>query len=68
MVKRFYSLALLCLTVLTVAAQGTVTIVADPADGSPVGKPSYDLQGRRVNPSAYRGIIVTNGKKVIHTK
>ena len=43
MVKRFYSLALLCLTVLTVAAQGTVTIVADPADGSTVEKLSSVL-------------------------
>lgn len=43
-----------------------ITTISD--DNSPVGKPSYDLQGRRVNPSAYRGIIVTNGKKVIHTK
>jgi len=38
------------------------------ADNSPLGKPCYDLQGRRVNLSTYRGIIVTDGKKVMRAK
>jgi len=36
MLKKIYSMALLCLTVMTASAQSTVTIVADPADGSTV--------------------------------
>ena len=34
-------------------------------DRSPLGKPCYDLQGRRVNPATYHGIVVNSGKKVV---
>ena len=38
MTKKLYSLALMCLLVLTASAQSAATIVADPADGSTVDK------------------------------
>lgn len=28
--------------------------------------PAYDLQGRRINPNQTRGIIITNGQKILH--
>lgn len=28
--------------------------------------PTYDLQGRRINPNQTRGIIITNGQKILH--
>lgn len=28
--------------------------------------PSYDLQGRRINPNQTRGIVITNGQKILH--
>lgn len=36
MMKRIYSIALMCLVWMTASAQNTVTVVADPADGSTV--------------------------------
>lgn len=36
MLKRFYSLALMCLVLATAYAQSTVNIIANPADGSTV--------------------------------
>ncbi len=28
--------------------------------------PTYDLQGRRINPNQTRGIVITNGQKILH--
>ena len=44
---------------------GIVTVNSDLPSS---GKYCYDLQGRRVNPATYRGIMVLDGKKILHWK
>ena len=75
---NFVSIALLGITsgYQDVIYVDNISIVNDNADGintvssdqTSLGKPSYDLHGRRVNPAVYRGIIVTDGKKKVRIR
>ncbi|MBR4239497.1 MAG: alpha-galactosidase [Prevotella sp.] len=42
------------------SAIGNITVTPDN------DAPTYDLQGRRINPNQTRGIIITNGQKILH--
>lgn len=42
------------------SAIGNITVTPDN------DAPTYDLQGRRINPNQTRGIVITNGQKILH--
>lgn len=42
------------------SAIGNITMTPDN------DAPTYDLQGRRINPNQTRGIVITNGQKILH--